>query len=378
MPPLSLATPGVSPGASLGEAQPTPAAVAFSARVTELLAMFDRSGVVTAVNVEPLPDGRVGYALRLTPEARPVPGTPPAPLGTLVQTAAQVADLVVQGQGVGLVLRDVAGGGGPVASGRSEIAVLGSLLQEVVAKDARALPPVLSTIIRRAVDPEATNQYVSVREMRSDLVKLQQTIPPPTSGATIAFSRVAQSLGQLEFLGVVTVNGVLTMPDGRTGYGLRMLLDGSARGPFPAGATDDVLVLMLRLTDAVVQARDAGMLLREVTSRGVTVPLGAEARPELAALGTIFRDLMVLTKSPLAAPFAAMIDRALDPDAKERYEDVAELRGDLAAQHQIARLIPQPMSARLDVDIKSSTSRLWWFLLVTGLIVVAVLLFVRR
>ena len=107
--PISRPTPPAAdlapPGVNVAGAAVSPAAAALSARVAELLAMLDHSGVVRVVNVEPLPDGKTGYDLRILPEARAMPSTGAARIGEAVQRVARVADLLVQGKAAGMVLR---------------------------------------------------------------------------------------------------------------------------------------------------------------------------------------------------------------------------------------------------------------------------------
>ena len=84
--------------------------------------MLDHSGVVRVVNVEPLPDGKTGYDLRILPEARALPASGPARTPEAVQLVARVADLLVQGKSAGMVLREVTVDSAPIAAGRAEVA----------------------------------------------------------------------------------------------------------------------------------------------------------------------------------------------------------------------------------------------------------------
>lgn len=337
--------------------------------------MFDRSGVVQAVKVEAVPDGRIGYGLRLIPEARPVADTTQVPLGTLVQLVTRLADLVAQGQELGMVLRDSTTAA-PATAGRTEVAVLGSLIQTIVAESPRFLPPLLDAIIQRAGDPSAPDRYASVNELRGDLAKLFRTLPAPASGATVALSRVAQVVGALETPNLVAVTGLVTLPDGQTGYGLRVGPDGGTPTLLATGSADEVVTLMLRLVDAVGQGRTAGMVLREVATGSVTLTLsGADARAEVTALGTVFRDLLVLTQTPIAAPLAAVIQRALEPEVEERYDTTEALRDDLAQQHQLARLLPGPITKQTAAALKPRAVWVVWLAFVGGVLLVGVLLF---
>ncbi|MBK7596015.1 MAG: hypothetical protein IPJ11_12395 [Gemmatimonadetes bacterium] len=224
LPAADLAPPGVT----VAGAAASPAAAALSARVAELLAMLDHSGVVRVVNVEPLPDGKTGYDLRILPEARALPASGPARTPEAVQLVARVADLLVQGKSAGMVLREVTVDSAPIAAGRAEVASLGTLLRAMLPKGTPQLPPVVETIIRRAVDAEAPDRYQSVTELRGDLLKLQQTLPVPSRGGTVELTRSAKLLAAMEFPDVVTIAGATTLPDGRIGFALRQLLDGEA------------------------------------------------------------------------------------------------------------------------------------------------------
>ena len=370
LPAADLAPPGVN----VGGAAVSPAAAALSARVAELLAMLDRSGVVRTVNVEPLPDGKTQYDLRILPEARALPTSGPARTPEAVQLVARVAELLVQGRAAGMVLHEVTVDGAPIAAGRAEVAGLGTLLRTMLPKGTAQLQPVVETIIRRAVDAEAPDRYQSVTELRSDLLKLQQAIPVPARGGTVELTRSAQLLAAMEFPDVVTVASAAPLPDGRTAYTLRQLVDGEAAAAGRPMSTAEVMTLMARLGDAVAQGRDSGLVLRELTSRGVTLPFGgADPRAELTALGTILRDLLVATQGAPSAPLAALIQRALDPESPERFEHVAELRDELRRQEQAARLIPMP--PRPPVAVKSGGQWLWWFVAVAVVLAFGVLLF---
>jgi hypothetical protein len=358
---------------TVGGAAVTPAAAALSARVAELLAMLDHSGVVRVGNVEPLPDGKTGYDLRILPEARALPSTGAARIGEAVQLVARVADLVVQGRAAGMVLREVTVDGAPIAASRAEVAGLGTLLRSMLPKGTGQLPPVVETIIRRAVDAEAPDRYQSVSELRGDLLKLQQAIPAPSRGGMVELTRSAQLLAAMEFPDVVTIAGATTLPDGRIGYALRQLLDGDAPARLGLTTSGDVVAVMARLGDALTQSRDAGMVLREVTSRGVTLQFAAgDARAELVALGTILRDVLTASQGAPTAPLAAMIQRATDPEEPTRFDNVAELRDELVRQQQAARLIPLP--PRPPVETKREGEWVWWFVTVAVVLVFAVLL----
>jgi hypothetical protein len=138
-------------------------------------------------------------------------------------------------------------------------------------------------------------------------------------------------------------------------------------------STADVVSIMARLSDAVVQGRDLGMLLRELSSRGVTLTFaGADGRAELTALGTVFRDLLGTTTASLPPTLTATLQRALDPESPEAFEDVSELRDELARQQQAARLVPVP-TPRLDVR-ETAGQRGWWFVAVFVLLALGVLL----
>ena len=376
--PISRPTPPTAdlapPGVNVAGAAVSPAAAALSARVAELLAMLDHSGVVRVVNVEPLPDGMTGYDLRILPEARALPSTGAARIGEAVQLVARVADLLVQGKAAGMVLREVTVDGAPIAAGRAEVAGLGTLLRSMLPKGTAQLPPVVETIIRRAVDAEAPDRYQSVTELRSDLLKLQQTIPVPARGGTVELTRSAQLLAAMEFPDVVTVASAGPLPDGRIGYALRQLLDGDVPARLGLTSSGDVVALMARLSDALTQGRDAGMVLREVTSRGVTLPFAAgDARAELMALGTILRDVLTASQGAPTAPLAALIQRALDPEEAKPFDNVAELRDELVRQQQAARLIPLP--PRPPIEAKSGGEWIWWFVAVAVVLVFAVLIF---
>lgn len=362
------------PGVSVGGAAASPAAAALSARVAELLAMLDHSGVVRTANVEPLPDGKTSYDLRILPEARALPGAGAARIGEAVQLVARVAELLMQGRAAGMVLRQVTADGAPIAAGRADVAGLGQLLRTMLPKGTAQLPPVIETIIRRAVDAEAPDRYQSVTELRGDLLKLQQAIPVPARGGTVELTRTAQLLAAMEFPDVVTVASAGPLPDGRTAYALRQLLDGEATLPGRISSAADLTTLMTRLSDAVSQGRDAGMTLRELTSRGATLVLaGGDARAELTALGTILRDVMLATQGPPAPQLAALVQRALDPELPERFESVAELRDELRRQEQAARLIPPP--PRPPVEVKPAGQWLWWFVAVGVMLAFLALLF---
>ncbi|MBL0180398.1 MAG: hypothetical protein IPP98_14975 [Gemmatimonadetes bacterium] len=351
----------------------SPAAAALSARVAELLAMLDHSGVVRVVNVEPLPDGKTGYDLRILPEARALPASGPTRTPEAVQLVARVADLLIQGKAAGMVLREVTVDGAPIAAGRAEVTGLGTLLRAMLPKGTAQLPPVVETIIRRAVDAEAPDRYQSVTELRGDLLKLQQTLPVPSRGGTVELTRSAQLLAAMEFPDVVTVAGATTLPDGRIGYALRQLLDGGVPARLGLTSSGDVAALMARLSDALNQGRDAGMVLREVTSRGVTLPFAAgDARAELVALGTILRDVLTASQGAPTAPLAALIQRALDPEEAKPFDSVAELRDELRRQEQAARLIPMPL--RPPVEVKSGGQWLWWFVAVAVVLTFLVVL----
>ncbi|MBK7596014.1 MAG: hypothetical protein IPJ11_12390 [Gemmatimonadetes bacterium] len=135
----------------------------------------------------------------------------------------------------------------------------------------------------------------------------------------------------------------------------------------------DVVAVMARLGDALTQGRDAMLVLREVTSRGVTLPFAAaDARAELVALGTILRDVLAATQGPPSPQLAALIQRALDPESPDRFEQVAELRDELRRQEQAARLIPLPL--RPPVDVKPAGQWLWWFVAVAVVLAFLVVL----
>ncbi len=336
--------------------------------------MLDHSGVVRTANVEPLPDGKTGYDLRILPEARALPGAGAARIGEAVQLVARVAELLTQGRAAGMVLREVTVDGAPIAAGRADVAGLGQLLRTMLPKGTAQLPPVIETIIRRAVDAEAPDRYQSVTELRGDLLKLQQAIPVPARGGTVELTRTAQLLAAMEFPDVVTVASAGPLPDGRTAYALRQLLDGEATMPGRMSSAADLTMLMTRLSDAVSQGRDAGMTLRELTSRGATLTLvSGDPRAELTALGTILRDVMLATQGPPAPQLAALVQRALDPESPERFESVAELRDELRRQEQAARLIPPP--PRPPVEVKPAGQWLWWFVAVGVMLAFLALLF---
>ncbi len=358
---------------NVGVGASTAVGAAITERVAELLALLDQSGVVSVANVESLPEGKVGYDLRLLPESRAASSAVPSRLGDVLQVVARVADLVVQGRAAGLVLRQVIVGDVPLPRGRAEVAALGTLLRTMLPKGQGPLPPVLDSIIRRAIDAEAPDRYQSVAALRGDLVKLQQAIPASTNGATVALTRMSQLLTMMEFPDVITPTNVGHLPDGRTGYGLRLLPDGTVELPLAMRGQSEVTTLVARLSDAVVQGREAGMTLREVTSRGVTLMLvGADGRAELTALGTILRDLVGMTQTTPTPPLAAMIQRALDPEARERFDEVADLRDELVRYEQAARLVPlPPRPPRVE---QGSSQWVWWFVGVAVVLAFAALL----
>jgi len=351
---------------SVGGGNVSPSAL-FAARVVELLAMLDQPGLVTVVDVETTPAGGTRYDLRVPAQSSTVGSRPT--LGEVVQTMARVADAVIQGRSVGMTLRgEVAGG-----TARSEVAILGGMLRTLVSRTEQPAPPVLQGIVRRAVEPGAPDRYASVAEFRGDLLKLQQALPVAARGGTLDLTPTARVLAAMEVPGVITVTNAVPLADGRITYGLRQLLDGDMPLPGGMASTADVVTLMSRLSEAVVQGRDLGMMLRELSSRGVTINLiGAEGRAELTALGTVFRDLLATTTTAPPTALAATIQRALDPEAQEAFDDVAELRDELMRQQQVARLITMP-TPRLDVP-EATGQRAWWFVVVFVLIAFAALL----
>jgi hypothetical protein len=344
----------------------SPAAL-LATRVAELLAMMDQPGLVTVADVETSPAGVTQYDLRL-PTERPAANGRPA-LGEVVQAMTRVAEAVMQGKAVGLSLRADASGG----AGRSEVAILGGLLRALVVRTELPAPPVLQGIVRRAVEGEAPDRYASVAEFRGDLLKLQHTIPAPSRGGTLELTRSAQLLAAMEIPDVVVAVGATPLSDGRIAYGLRQLLDGDVPARLGLLTAGDVVAVMARLSDALTQGRDAGMVLREVTSRGVTLPFAAgDPRAELTALGTILRDLLTASQGASTAPLTATIQRALDSEASEAFADLAQLRDELARQQQAARLLPPPART---LEVRQGTGqRFWWFVAVAVLLAFLALL----
>ncbi|HQW67348.1 MAG TPA: hypothetical protein PLJ23_09945 [Gemmatimonadales bacterium] len=352
---------------SVGSGNVSPSAL-FGARVAELLAMLDQPGLVGVVDVETAPAGGTRYDLRVPAESSTVGSRPT--LGEVVQAMTRVADAVIQGRSVGMTLRGDAAPG----AARSEVAVLGGMLRTLVARTEQPAPPVLQGIVRRAVEPGAPDRYASVIEFRGDLLKLQQVLPVAARGGTLELTPTARVLAAMEFPGVITVTSAVPLADGRVTYGLRQLLDGDMPLPGGMASTADVVSIMARLSDAVVQGRDLGMLLRELSSRGMTLTFaGADGRAELTALGTVFRDLLGTTTASLPPTLTATLQRALDPESPEAFEDVSELRDELARQQQAARLVPVP-TPRLDVR-ETAGQRGWWFVAVFVLLALGVLLF---
>lgn len=365
--PLATAAELTPPPVSVGSGNVSPSAL-FGARVAELLAMLDQPGLVGVVDVETAPAGGTRYDLRVPAESSTVGSRPT--LGEVVQAMTRVADAVIQGRSVGMTLRGDAAPG----AARSEVAVLGGMLRTLVARTEQPAPPVLQGIVRRAVEPGAPDRYASVTEFRGDLLKLQQVLPVAARGGTLELTPTARVLAAMEFPGVITVTSAVPLADGRVTYGLRQLLDGDMPLPGGMASTADVVSIMARLSDAVVQGRDLGMLLRELSSRGMTLTFaGADGRAELTALGTVFRDLLGTTTASLPPTLTATLQRALDPESPEAFEDVSELRDELARQQQAARLVPVP-TPRLDVR-ETAGQRGWWFVAVFVLLALGVLLF---
>jgi len=364
--PLPTAAELTPPPVSVGGGNVSPSAL-FGARVAELLAMLDQPGLVGVVDVETAPVGGTRYDLRVPAESSTLGSRPT--LGEVVQAMARVADAVIQGRSVGMTLRGDAAPG----AARSEVAVLGGMLRTLVSRTEQPAPPVLQGIVRRAVEPGAPDRYASVTEFRGDLLKLQQVLPVAARGGTLELTPTARVLAAMEFPGVITVTSAVPLADGRVTYGLRQLLDGDLPLPGGMASTTDVVSIMARLSDAVVQGRDLGMLLRELSSRGMTLTFaGADGRAELTALGTVFRDLLGTTTATMPPALTATLQRALDPESPEAFEDVSELRDELARQQQAARLVP-PQARTLEVK-QGTGQRLWWFVAVAVLLAFLALL----
>jgi hypothetical protein len=336
-----------------------------------LLALLEQPGLVTVVQVEPRPEGGVRYALRAMPERAPSSGATVPSAGETLAALVRLAGAVAEGGRAGLVLRDPSTLG-TAATPRGEVTALGILLREIAPRLPTTLTPALEAISRRAVDAQAPDRYESTAQLRSDLVRLQRTLPITTQAATAEFSRVAQVLTQLDLPDMVAVQNVTVLGNGRTSYGLHVLGGGEQAMQSGLTAGDDLLGAGIRLGDAIIAGRDVGMQLREVATRGVTLPLvGLEGRAELVGLATVLRELLPAMPQPLHAPLAALLGRALEPEVEERLDDVAALRDELARQQQAARLIPQE---QLRPQPTPKSSGMWWFVAILVVLTFAALL----
>ena len=198
--------------------------------------------------------------------------------------------------------------------------------------------------------------------------------------------REAHILGRLDHPAIVPVHDAGTLPDGRTFYVMKLVrgrrLDQALGDDL---ALPDRLVLFGRVLDAVAFAHSLGIVHRDLKPENIMVggfgevyvmdwgvalttdqPAPSEviagtpgfmapeqelttvvdARADVYALGGVFRHLL-----PPASPPAltAIVQKARQPDAAERYQTVGALAADLARfrNHEPVEAYSESMAERL-------------------------------
>jgi hypothetical protein len=152
---------------------------------------------------------------------------------------------------------------------------------------------------------------------------------------------MAELLALLEQPGLVTVVQVEARPEGGVRYALRAVLESAAPSSAAPSAPSETLAAFIRLAGAVIEGGRAGLVLRDPATRGTV----ATSRADLAALGVLLKAVAPRLPPAAAPALESIVRRAVDTSAPDRYEAVAQLRGDLVRLQRTLPITTQAASA---------------------------------